>query len=97
MIDIEKFKETIPDIKFTKYQVLNIIDFITSKNSINIDNFRVTDLKINDKVYSIFDDKVLTIVEINKDDIGLYIYYDNNTLFYYLNDEVIKHSYILMR
>jgi len=56
LIDIEKFKETIPDIKFTKYQVLNIIDFITSKNSINIDNFRVTDLKVNDKVYSIFDD-----------------------------------------
>lgn len=31
MIDIEQFKETLPDTSFTKYQVLNIIDFLFTK------------------------------------------------------------------
>lgn len=99
MIDIEQFKETLPDTNFTKYQVLNIIDFLfnCANKHIHINKFKVVDLKVNDLVYFIFDDKLKRIIEINKDDIGMYIYYEDDTVYYYLNSEEIYSDFILIR
>lgn len=99
MIDIEQFKEILPDTNFTKYQVLNIIDFLFSGTNmpIHINKFKVIDLKVNDLIYFIFDDKLKRIIEINEDDIGRYVYYEDNTIMYYLNNEEIYSDFILVR
>lgn len=99
MTDLELFKETLPDINYNKYQVLNIIDFLFGATNmpIHINKFKVIDLKVNDLVYFIADNKVNKIIEINEDGIGRYIYYDNDTVFYYLNNEEIFSDMILIR
>ena len=59
--------------------------------------FYVIQLKIGDVLYSIYEDKRLKITNITKDDIGMYIYLDNDTTHYYLNDKFLDNVFILLR
>lgn len=76
-----------------------IIDeiFNSIKKTIPIYKFYAIQLKIGDVLYSVYEDKKINIVNIVNDDIGMYIYLDNDKTFYFENNKYLEDVFILLR
>ena len=69
----------------------------TIKTIIPIYKFYAIQLKIGDVLYSVYDDKKLKVINISKDDIGMYIYLDSGSTHYFLNNEYLENVFVLLR